>query len=86
MVSASARRQQVEFARPRGLSLRRACKALRVARSWVGYKSKRAERDAPVRVRMRAIAGPYPRYGYRRIRIFLKHEGHAMSPQRAHRL
>ena len=31
-------------------------------------------------------ASRYGRYGYRRIRIFLKREGHAMSWQRAHRL
>lgn len=28
---------------------------------------------------MRRLAAQYPRYGYRRIRIFLKHEGHVMS-------
>ena len=35
---------------------------------------------------MRRLAAQYPRYGYRRIRIFLKREGHAMSPDRTHRL
>jgi hypothetical protein len=29
---------------------------------------------------------PYPRYGYRRIRIFIDCEGHRMSSGRAHRL
>jgi len=32
------------------------------------------------------LAQQYPRYGYRRIRIFLKREGHEMSWKRAHRL
>jgi putative transposase len=86
MVSASVRRRQVEFATRRGMSVRHACKALRVARSWLRYESKRTKRDAPVRARMRALSGQYPRYGYRRVRIFLQRDGHAMSPQRAHRL
>ena len=43
-------------------------------------------RDAPVISAMCRLAQQYPRYGYRRIRIFLKREGHEMSWQRAHRL
>lgn len=35
--------------------------------------------------RMRELARESPRYGYRRIRIFLGRDGHAMSPERAHR-
>jgi transposase InsO family protein len=35
---------------------------------------------------MRRLAAQYPRYGYRRIRIFLKREGHVMSTDRTHRL
>ena len=31
----------------------------------------RAERDAPVLEAMKRLAAQYPRYGYRRIRIFL---------------
>ena len=50
------------------------------------YRSVRTERDAPALDAMRRIAAKYPRYGYRRIRIFLHREGHAMSPQRAYRL
>ena len=68
------------------MSLRRACKALHVARSWLRFESKRAKADAPARARMRALSAQYPRYGYRRVRIFLAREGHVMSPQRAHRL
>lgn len=36
--------------------------------------------------RMRELAGQYPRYGYRRIRIFLRREGHQMGTDRAYRL
>lgn len=86
MVSAAARRKQVEFAVGRGLSCRRACKLMQVARSALSYRSKKAARDAPAVGRMRALAELYPRYGYRRIRIFLAREGHPMGVDRAHRL
>jgi putative transposase len=86
MVSAPARRRQVEFAQRRGLSYRRACLLLCVARSSLGYESRKAKADAPVLERMRQPASMYPRYGYRRIRIFLGREGHRMSVDRAHRL
>ena len=86
MVGARVRRQQVAYAVGRGLSSRRACALLSVARSTLGYESRLVVRDAPVLKAMRALAGQYPRYGYRRIRIFLKRVGHAMSADRAHRL
>ena len=35
---------------------------------------------------MRELAAQYPRYGYRKIRIFLARQGHAMSAERTHRL
>jgi hypothetical protein len=70
----------------RGLSCRRACRLLSVARSSLAYESTKEVADAPVRERMRLLAAQYPRYGYRRIRIFLGREGHHMSTERAHRL
>ena len=86
MVSVSARRGGVAYARERGLSARRACTLLRVARSALDYRSRKAPADAPVIERMTQLARRYPRYGYRRIRIFLVRDGHRMSPGRAHRL
>ena len=52
----------------------------------LSYRPLRAERDAPVIAVMKRLAQQYPRYGYRRIRIFLTREGYPMSSQRAHRL
>jgi putative transposase len=46
----------------------------------------RSERDAPLLAAMKRLAEQYPRYGYRRIRIFLRREGLRMSGHRAHRL
>jgi putative transposase len=86
MVSVRARRTAVAYATGRGLSQRRACTLLKVARSALGYRSRQAEKDGPVLARMGELARQYPRYGYRRIRIFLGRDGHAMSASRAYRL
>ena len=86
MVSASVRRQQIAFVCQRGRSVRRACALLSVARSTVGYESKLAQRDAPAVAVMQELASQYPRYGYRRIQVFMGRRGHAMSTDRAHRL
>lgn len=86
MVGARVRRQQVAYARSRGLSGRRACALLSVARSTLGYESRLSARDAAPLAVMRRLAAQYPRYGYRRIRIFLQREGHVMSTDRTHRL
>jgi putative transposase len=71
MVSAQARRRQVTYARQRGVSSRRACALLSVARSTLGYESRLAVKDAPVVVAMRELSAQYPRFGYRRIHVFL---------------
>jgi putative transposase len=86
MVSVPARRRQVEYACKRGLSLRRACTVFCVARSSLRYESTKVRKDALVRASMRTLSARYPRYGYRRIRVFLAREGHRISPARAHRL
>ena len=86
MVGARVRRQQVASACRRGLSSRRACAVLSVARSTLGYQSRLQQRDAPVLAVMRELAGQYPRYGYRKIRICLARRGHPMSAERTYRL
>jgi putative transposase len=86
MVSVPARREQVAFAAKRGLSQRRACTLIKVARSALHYRSCLVAKDAPVVARMAELSAQYPRYGYRRIRIFLGRDGHQMSFGRAHRL
>jgi putative transposase len=86
MVGVPSRRQAVAHAMCRGLSQRRSCTLLGVARSALGYRSVKAVKDAPVLSRMTALGAQYPRFGYRRIRIFLEREGHAMSWGRCYRL
>jgi putative transposase len=85
-VSVPARRRQVAYGRERGLSARRACTLFHVARSALSYQGGKSAKDAPVIERMRALSAQYPRYGYRRIRIFLGRDGHRMSPGRAYRM
>ena len=86
MVSVPARRSHVAFASANGISQRRACTLFKVGRSALRYRSLKTDRDAPVLAAMRTLSGQYPRYGYRRIRIFLGRDGHKMSAGRAHRL
>ena len=86
MVSVKARRGQVAYATKRGLSQRQACRLLSVARSGLGYESRLAKRDAPVVAAMSELARQYPRYGYRRIQVFLARQGLEMSADRAYRL
>jgi putative transposase len=57
--------------------VRRACTLFSVARSALGYHGRKAAKDATVIERMRELSAQYPRYGYRRIRIFLSRDGHA---------
>ena len=70
----------------RGLSQRRACTLLGVGRSALHYCSVKLVKDTPVLARMAELSAQYPRYGYRRIAIFLGRDGHAMSFGRAYRL
>jgi putative transposase len=48
--------------------------------------SRKADEDAPALRRMAGLAAQYPRYGYRRIAIFLNRDGFKMSFGRAYRL
>jgi putative transposase len=59
---------------------------LSVARSALAYSSRLELRDRPVVDAMRELAGRYPRYGYRRIQVFLARQGFPMSADRAYRL
>ena len=86
MVSATVRRQQIRYVHERGVSLRRGCRLLSVARSALRYESRLAQRDAPVIAEMRELSAQYPRFGYRRIRVFLERRGMRMSADRAHRI
>lgn len=86
MVSAPARRRQVDYAKRRGLSERWACALLSVARSALHYEARMPVRDAPVLAAMASLSAQYPRFGYRRIQVFLERQGLVMSADRVWRL
>jgi putative transposase len=86
VVSPQARREQVAFACERGLSKRRACGLVGISRSSLSYRLRMPAKDAPVIEAMKALSAQYPRYGYRRMRIFLRRAGHELSWERTHRL
>ena len=50
------------------------------------YRLHLPAKDAPVLAAMKDISAQYPRYGYRRIRVFLRRQGLELSWSRTHRL
>jgi len=86
MVSVQVRHEQVRLACSLGLSQRRACTLLNVSRSGMRYVRTKPTTDAPALAQMKALALQYPRYGYRRINVFMARQGEPMSPSRAWRL
>ena len=86
MVSAPARRLQVRYALGRGLSSRTACALMNVSRSALDYQALQPAKDAPVIAAMQDLSAQYPRFGYRRIGVYLERAGHVMSWDRTHRL
>ena len=67
------------------VSQRRACKGIDCCRMTVRYRSVRPD-DSSLRDRMRAIAHERRRFGYRRIHVLLKREGHVVNHKRLFRL
>lgn len=86
VISARARREQVRLAVGRGLSQRRACALLSVARWTLNYRSKMLEKDVPALGAMSVPSAQYPRFRYRRVQVFMEHQGFQMGHGRAWRL
>jgi putative transposase len=86
MVSAQARREQASHAIDRGLSERKACALLSLSRTQLHYAHKMPVKDAPVITAMKTLSGLYPRFGSRRIRIFLQRDGINLGKERCGRL
>jgi putative transposase len=70
----------------RGISQRRACALLRLARSALRYQARLPAKDVAVIERMKHYAALYPRFGYRRIHIYLEREGFQLGWDRMFRL
>ena len=86
MVSAQARLEQARYAVQRGLSQRRACALMRTARSGLYYDLRMPVKDAPVIEAMKDLSGQFPRFGARRINIFLSRQGMEISKDRCSRI
>ena len=86
MVSVQDRLEQARYAVGRGVSQRRACTLLSVARSGLDYQCRMAIKDQPIVAAMRQYSEQYPRYGARRIRIFLRRDGLVLGRDRAARI
>jgi putative transposase len=85
-VSVQARLAQARYAIKRGISQRRACALLQVARSGLTYTCKMPIKDAPIVAAMRRYSDQYPRFGARRVRIFLKRDGMTLGRDRTARI
>lgn len=67
------------------MSQRRACQVIRADRKMVRYRSRRPA-DAGLRLRLRELAGEQRRFGYRRLHVLLRHDGHALNRKKTQRL
>jgi putative transposase len=68
-----------------GVSIRRACGAIRFDTSTYHYKSRRTD-QAAVERRIREIAETRMRYGYRRVHVLLRREGWVINMKKTGRI
>ncbi len=86
-VSPRAKRTAVRSAENgNGISERRACRLVGLARSTARYEREPKPDDAETVLRIRELATKYKRYGYRRITALLRREGSGINVKRVHRL
>lgn len=86
MVSARARRDQVDYAVCRGASVRRACALLQVSRSALRYLSRMVARDEPLGAALEEIAGRNRGYGHRFAWAFLRRQRQQVNRKRVRRV
>ena len=67
------------------MSERRACRVIRADRKMVRYQSRRPA-DTVLRSRLRDLAAEQRRFGYRRLHVLLRHEGHVVNRKKTQRL
>ena len=66
------------------MSERRACKAIGCCRMTIRYQSTRPP-DSGLRERMVALARERRRFGYRRLHVLLRREGHEVNHEKLFR-
>jgi len=86
VVTPEAKRAVVRFWREGlGLSERRACSLIGLDRSTHRYQG-RVDRNSELRQRLRELAEQRRRFGYRRLHVLLRREGHPVNKKRIQRL
>ncbi len=83
VVSVQTRLERVGYIIGRGVAQRRACTLMSVARSGLVYECNMPVKDRPIIRVMRYYSAQYPRYGARRLRIFLRCDGIVLGQDRA---
>ena len=86
MVTPAARREAVAIlVKHHEMSERRACAVIGADRTSIRYRSRRPD-DHDLRERLRALASERRRFGYRRLHVLLKREGHLVNRKKTQRL
>ena len=86
MVTPAAKRNAVaHLMNQHRMSERRACKAIGFCRMMIRYETRRSD-DHDLRERMKALAHERRRFGYRRLHVLLRREGHLVNHKRLFRL
>ncbi len=86
MVSPAAKREAATWlVGEYEVSQRRACRTLGLGLSTCRYVSRRVD-GGEVRKRLVELAEERPRFGYRRLWLLLRREGHEVNPKRIYRL
>jgi len=67
------------------MSERRACRVIGTDRTTIRYAPKRAD-DGELRDRLKALAQERRRFGYRRLHVLLRREGHEVNRKRVQRI
>jgi putative transposase len=70
----------------RGLSQRRACALLALARSTARYRMRSRQAESELVEQIRNLATKHPRFGYRRVGALLRREGQPVNHKRVYRL
>ena len=86
MVTPAARREAVAHLKQSyEMSERRACSVIGADRSSVRYRHRRPD-DRELRDVLRAAAEMHRRFGYRRLHVILRRDGHVLNRKRTQRL
>src|SRR6266513_2394163 len=86
VVTPAARREVARYLRQTfEMSERRACRVIGTDRTSMRYQSVRPD-DVALRERLKALAQQRRRFGYRRLHVLLRREGHVVNKKRVQRL